>query len=128
MEVSDKPLNQFKSDSRKRHVEFHFECRCGQHHASDFGGVVVNPHCQQNAPHALSQNRDILHRDSVSAGYVLNECVDILHQRSERRAGIPFLQRPAVTARVPSEHGDIGQIQFIHYMLEPARVLMSPVK
>src|ERR1700676_2214327 len=88
MEVSDQPMKLFENDSRERYVKFDFECRRGQHHATDFGGVIMSPGREQNTPDTLPQNRDILYRDSVGAGHVSNKRVDILFQRAKRRTAI----------------------------------------
>ena len=128
VEVSEQPLQQRQTRAGERHIELDLERWSGQHHAANPGRVVVNPARHQNAPEALRQDCDILHRDSVGAGDVAHEGVDVLNQRSEIRIDPLLIGRAAVPAGVPRKHRQTGQVQLVDDVLHASGVLVPTMK
>ena len=126
--VPTQPVLQREAGARERNVQLHLEGGRRQHHATNFRGVVVHPDRDQHRAHALRDHRHALDRNCVALRNVPHEGVDVAHRRAEAWAEAALAGRAAMTARVPGEHGEVGQIELVGEMRHAAGMLVAAVE
>jgi hypothetical protein len=77
---------------------------------------------------ALANDRKVADCDVMGVADVADETVDVLDEGRKARAVATRPGRAAVTARIPGEHRDLSEREFVHDMLEAPRVLMTTVQ
>jgi hypothetical protein len=127
-EVADELAHQAQPRQRERDVELHPERRRGEDHAADRRRVVMDPGGDEHGANALRHDADVLRREAVLCGDVVDEGLHVAHGGTEARRVAPRAGRTAVAARVPGKEIEFGQHQLVDQVRHPRRVLVAAME
>jgi hypothetical protein len=73
----------------------------------------VHPDRGQHRTDALRDHGHVRDRDAVFGGDMVHEGLHVAHGGPETGAETPLAGRAAVTARIPGEDGEVGQVELV---------------
>ena len=127
-EVAAQFLQQAQHGAGKRQVEFDAEGGRGEYGAANRRRVVVQPGGDQHRTETLRDDCGVLRCDAVVVRDVRHEILDVGDAGGDTRRIAARAGAVAVTARVPSEKGEVIQAEFVGKIHQAAGVFVAAVK
>ena len=127
-EVAAQFLQQAQHGAGKRQVEFDAEGGRGEYGAANRRRVVVQPGGDQHRAEALRDDCGVFRCDAVVVRDVRHEILDVGDAGGDARRIAARAGAVAMTARVPSEKGEVVEAEFVGEIHQAAGMFVATVE